>query len=284
MSAGLPNRICPRRSAPPVIARLPGGRSGRRVGVKSRIVPRLIRAVSGKSIVDRVNKVKIEEIKKINIWSYIKFFSLVFSIPISIISIFVMAFIIWNDSEDSISSWVSAGASFISAIATIGVGIFAYKIAQKQNDSGQIGALIDVSRYFSDSINSNFNSMVGASSKHVADMGFPSNYIGDYIQMGEIIKNVSSDTTAETSKIIFKSLVLPMAWNELETGRLLWHFIDYEITTYRSTDFSSLSKDEKKIFTTVYRQYKDSRNNFQNIVNIEDRYYWDKIEEILQIK
>ncbi|MGC5748434.1 hypothetical protein J4P41_07305 [Gluconobacter sp. NFX36] len=224
----------------------------------------------------------IKKIKEKNVWSYIKFFSLVFSIPISIVSVFVMVFIIWNDSADSISSWVSAGASFISAIATIGVGVFAYKIAQKQNDSGQIGALIDVSRYFSDSINSNFNSMVGASSQSVANMGFPSNYIGDYIQMGEIIKNVSSDTTAGTSKIVFKSLVSPMAWNELETGKLLWHFIDYELT-YRNLDFSSLNDGEKNIFFTVYNQYRKYQEIFSNLINLENREFWNKIEEKLKI-
>ncbi|MBF0877244.1 hypothetical protein HKD21_10345 [Gluconobacter cerevisiae] len=224
----------------------------------------------------------IEELKDKKLWSYIKFFSLVFSIPISIVSAFVMVFIIWNDSEDSVSSWVSSGASVISALATIGVGVFAYKIAQKQNDSGQIGVLIDVSRYFSDSINSNFTSMTSASSQHLADMEFPSNYIGDYIQMGEIIKSVSSDTTADTSKIVFKSLISPMAWNELETGKLLWNFINYELKS-RGIEFSLLTEDEKKIFITIYRQYKDSQNNFCKLVNIENREYWIQIEKRLQI-
>ncbi|MDE7540422.1 hypothetical protein [Gluconobacter sphaericus] len=224
------------------------------------------------------------EIKKKKIWSYVQLSSLVFSIPISIISCVVMGFIVWNDSADSVSSWISSAATVASAIATIGVGYFAYEIAQKQKDSGQISALIDVSRFFADSINANYNEMVGASRHPVADMGFPSKFVGDYIQMAEVINGVSSDTTAETSKIVFKALISPMAWNELETGRLLWHFIDYELNTYKGVDFSSLSNDQKKIFITIYYQYKNSQNNFRNLVNLKNIGFWDKIEEKLQIK
>ncbi|MFT8953752.1 MAG: hypothetical protein ABF979_15960, partial [Gluconobacter sp.] len=86
-------------------------------------------------------------IKKKKIWNYIKLSALVFSIPISVVLCIVMVFIIKNDSADSVSSWVSSAAAVASAIATIGVGYFAYEIAQKQKDSGQISVLIDVSRF-----------------------------------------------------------------------------------------------------------------------------------------